>query len=85
MMDLQTAFNLAVAVCGFLGGWVLNTMWNAIKDMQTADKAAIDRVAAIEVLVAGQYVPRGELAKQFGDIGDALRRIEDKIDRKADK
>lgn len=84
-MDLQTAFNLVVAFAGFLGGWVLNTMWNAIKDMQATDKAVIDRVAAIEVLVAGQYVPRGELAKQFEGISNTLQRIEDKLDRKADK
>jgi hypothetical protein len=84
-MDLQTAFNIAVGFGAFTGGWVLNTMWGAIKDMQTADKALIDRVAAVEVLVAGQYVPRSELDTQFTKIGNALERIEDKLSSKADK
>lgn len=84
-MDLQTAFNIAVAFGAFTGGWVVNTMWGAIKDMQTADKAIIDRVAAVEVLVAGQYVPRSELNENFTKISNALERIEGKLDSKADK
>jgi len=33
-MDDQTLFNWAVGVAGFLGGWWLKVMWDAMKDMQ---------------------------------------------------
>lgn len=84
-MDLQTAFNLAVAFGAFLGGWILNTMWQAIRDIQTADKSLTDKVAAIEVLVAGTYVTRPEHGACMARIEGSLQRIEDKIDRKVDK
>ncbi len=34
----QTIFNIAVAVAGFLGSWVLKVIWEAVKELQTADK-----------------------------------------------
>lgn len=84
-MDLQTAFNLAVAIGGFLGGWVLNTMWGAIKDMQASDKQLADKVASIEVLVAGQYIPRSEYAADLSSIRASLVRIEAALVGKADR
>lgn len=84
-MDFQTAFNLVAGGVAFLGGWVLKTVWEAIEDLQKEEKALTDKVATIQVLVAGKYVPRDELSKQFDQINDALRRIEDKLDSKADK
>ena len=84
-MDIQTAFNLVVGIAGALGGFFLKTIWDAVKDMQASDRQIIDRVAAIEVLVAGKYVPRGELSAQFRGINEALLRIEGKLDGKQDK
>ena len=30
----QTLFNWVVGVCGFLGGWVLKVIWDAIKELK---------------------------------------------------
>lgn len=84
-MDLQTAFNLVVGVLGFLGGWVLNTMWGAIKDMQKNERQLTDKVASIEVLVAGQYIPRSEYANDLASIRNSLGRIERALVGKADR
>lgn len=84
-MDFQTAFNVALGGGSLLAGWILNTVWNAIKDMQATDKQLADKVSAIEVLVAGNYIPRAEYAGDMSAIRDSLKRIEDKIDSKADK
>lgn len=84
-LDLQTAFNLAVAAGGGLFGWALNTIWNAIKDVQSQDRVLADKVAAVEVLVAGSYVTRAEHMGAWADIKDSPKRIEDKLDGKADK
>lgn len=84
-MDLQTAFNIVLAAAAFLGGWVLNTMWAAIKDMQVSDKELATKVAEIQVLVAGNYLPRSEYRADILAIHDTLHRIEGAINGKADK
>jgi len=84
-MDLQTAFNLVLGAAAFLGGWVLNTMWGAIKDMQKSDKDLATKVSEIQVLVAGNYLPRSEYRADIVDIHATLKRIEQKFGEKADK
>lgn len=84
-MEPQTIINSAFALIGALGGFILNRIWEGLKDLQTADKVLTEKVSAIEVLVAGNYVSRDEFAKTMGAIFTKLDRIEDKIDHKADK
>lgn len=85
MDSTQTIFNWAVGVAGALGGWWLKTMWEALKDLQNADKELTAKVSSIEVLVAGNYVTRNELTMTNKAILDKLDRIEDKLDSKVDK
>lgn len=84
-MDFQSAFNVAIALSAGLGGWVLNTMWAAIRDMQNSDKDLATKVSEIQVLVAGNYLPRSEYRADVQAIHDILKRIEHKLDSKADK
>lgn len=84
-MDMQTSFNLAVAIGGFLGGWVLNSLKDSIQGLQTSDKALADKVQHIELLVAGQYVKREDLDKMMTALFAKLDKIEAKLDGKADK
>lgn len=84
-LDLQTAFNLAVALGAFLGGWVLNTLWQAIKDLQASEKTQSKEMEAIKVLVAGDYMTRAEHAASLARLETTLVRIEGKIDKKADR
>lgn len=84
-MDLQLAFNLAVGICGFLGGWILKHLYETIHDLQIVDAQLTDKVQAIEVLVAGQYVKRDDLERNINAIFAKLDRIEAKLDLKADK
>lgn len=81
----QQLFNIAVALVGALGGWWMNTMWQSLKDLQKADKELADKVAAIEILVAGEYVKRDSFDRAVDRIFEKLDHIEDKIDGKADK
>ena len=82
---MQTLFNIAVGLVGALGGWILNTLWQEIKSMQATDDKLAEKVASIEVLVAGQYVKRDDMQVLSSAIFAKLDRIEDKIDSKADK
>ena len=81
----QTIVNWLLAGFGGLIGFLLNVVWQAVKDLQNADKQLADKVGSIEVLVAGNYVRRDSFDAAVERIFQKLDHIEEKIDRKADK
>ena len=84
-MDYQTLFNVAVALAGFLGGWVLNNIKSCLDALHVADQSLSEKVQSIEILVAGTYVKRDDMTKLADALFAKLDRIEIKIDGKADK
>ena len=85
VFSFQEAFNVVFTLAAVAYGWIMNTIWGAVKDMQKSDKELVDKVAAVEILVVGKFVPRREFIEVMGDVKDGLRRIEDKLDGKMDK
>jgi hypothetical protein len=83
--ETQIFFDVAVAVIGAMGGWILNTVWNSVKELQREDKELADKVAAIEVLVAGRYVTRDEFNSTLSQVFAKLDTIRDMIAKKADR
>ena len=81
----QNIFNISVGVAGALGGWWMKAMWDALKDLKTADDRMAREVSDLKVLVAGQYVSKESFDKLSNAIFTKLDRIEDKLDRKVDK
>ena len=81
----QTIINWLLAGFGALIGFLLNAVWQAVKDLQTADKVLAEKVGNIEVLVAGAYVKKEEIAQAITALFAKLDKIEDKLDKKADK
>lgn len=85
----QTIINWLLGGFGALIGFLLNAVWQAVKDLQSADKMLADKVGAIEVLVAGAYLKREEFNDIFNDTIKALfsklDKIEDKLNGKVDK
>jgi hypothetical protein len=73
-MDYQTLFNIAVAVAGFLGGWTLNRIYQAI-----------DRLDNDVRRMPHNYVNRDDYRNDVNDIKNMLGKIFDKLDGKADK
>lgn len=84
IMD-QTLINWLLGGFGALIGFLLNAVWQAVKDLQAADKQLFEKVGQIEVLVAGAYVKKDEFMSQMNALFAKLDKIEDKIDKKADK
>lgn len=79
------AFNIAIALIAFLGGWLLKTLFERIRQLESADRDMAREVAALRVDLPSFYVRKDEF-RQLGDsIFETLRRIEDKLDRKVDK
>ena len=70
---------------GALLGFLLNSVWQAVKDLQTADKILAEKVATIEILVAGEYVRKDEFERTIQRLFEKLDHIEEKFDRKINK
>jgi hypothetical protein len=81
----QAIINWLLAGFGALIGFLLNAVWQAVKDLQIADKELAGKVAEIEVLVAGAYVRKDEFTQSVNALFAKLDRIEDKLDKKVDK
>jgi len=84
-MDLMLLFNIAMSVIAFLGGWLIKGIFDRLKDLERSDLLFAAQVADIRVALPTHYVRREDF-KEFSDsLFTMLRRIEDKIDEKADK
>ena len=81
----QTIINWLLAGFGALIGFLLNSVWQAVKDLQTADSRLADKVSSIEVLVAGDYVKRADFDRTIERLFQKLDHIEMKINEKADR
>ena len=81
----QTVINWILGCFGGLVGFLLKTVWEAVKDLQAADRALTLKVSDIEVLVAGAYIKKDEFNNVATTIFNKLDRIMDKLETKADK
>lgn len=81
----QQIINWVIGAFGTLLGFLLNAVWQAVKDLEKADKELADKLSKIEVLVAGNYVKKDELDVRLDALFGKLDRIEDKLDKKVDK
>ena len=81
----QTVINWILTGFGALIGFLLNAVWQSVKDLQVADKVLADKVSGIEVLVAGDYLRRDDFTHTVEALFKKLDKIEDKLDKKADK
>jgi hypothetical protein len=84
-MDSQTIINTAIALVGFLGGWILKVIWEGVKELQVVDKLLTEKVNTIEILIAGNYMSKQDFDKIAAAIFAKLDKIEDKLDKKVDK
>lgn len=73
-MDSQILFNVAVALAGFFGGWVLNNLTKSIDRLDT-DVRAMPHI----------YVTREDYKDDLRDVKEMLSKIFDKLDAKQDK
>jgi len=81
----QTIINWLLGGFGALIGFLLTAVWQAVKDLQAADTKLANKVAEIEILVAGDYLRRDDFQHTVEALFKKLDKIEDKLDKKADK
>lgn len=85
----QTLFNWVVGVCGFLGGWVLKVVWDAIKELKT-DIRQIERDLPEVYVRKDDFKEAVREIKQdmkdgFNKIDGTLSLIFKKLEHKEDK
>ncbi len=73
-MDTQILFNIAIALAGFFGGWVLNNISKSIEKLDV-DVRAMPHV----------YVTREDYKDDMKEVKEMLGKIFDKLDLKVDK
>lgn len=74
-----------IGAVNLLGGFLLNALWQSVKDLQATDSKIVEKVASIEKVVAGEYMRREEFTTMMDTLFKKLDRIEDKVERKADR
>jgi hypothetical protein len=84
-MDHQTIYNILIGLISAMLGWWLNNVWMSINELRRIDKELADKVASIEVLVAGEYVTRDEFNNVMSQVFNKLDRIMDAVSKKADR
>lgn len=85
----QVIFNWAVAIAGFLGGWVLKVIWDAIKELKD-DIRDIDRKMHDDFVRRDDFKDaikeiKDDMKAGFADTNRTLGLIFKKLDHKEDK
>lgn len=78
IMDSQDIFNAAITLSGAFGGWILKTIWDAIKDLKV-------EIRELNREVNQDFVRREDFKDSIVEIKEMLNKIFDKLDNKADK
>ena len=74
----QTIINYVVGAFGAVLAFLLKVIWDGMQQCQ------VD-IAAVRLLMSDSYIKKTEFDKITAEIRETLRRIEDKLDHKADK
>ena len=85
MVDFQVLFNIAMAGLGGIFGWLLNSIWQEIKELQSNEKKTTAEIAAINIVVAGDYVKKSEFTRVMDKLFDKIDDISKQINSKADR
>lgn len=81
----QNLINIVFAIVSGSLGWIVKVAWDAQKNRDDFEREILQKVQAIELLIAGDYVKKDEFRELSRAIFAKLDQIENKIDRKADK
>lgn len=84
-MDYQVLFNIVGGIATFFMGWWMKSLHENLKELREQDSKLADKVAQIEVLVAGQYVTRDAMEKFMEAMFTKLDKIEFLVHNKADR
>jgi hypothetical protein len=77
--------NAVVVIVSALIGWFVRMLMDRVKQLEADNKAQLEALANLRTEMPTHYVRRDDFVKLGDDLFAYLRRIEDKLDRKADR
>lgn len=81
----QIIFNIVLGVAAFLGGLIVKSLWDAVKELSKADKELTEKVHNLDIHVAENCVTRDEVKNKFDELYVSMKELGHKIDRTTDK
>ena len=81
----QTLFNIVVSVAGAMCMFVLMAVWNRLGKLEESDTKLAANIAAMHILVAGEYIKRAEISPQLQGIYDELKHIRSDLSMKVER
>jgi hypothetical protein len=84
-VDFQTILNMVFGAVLVIAGWLIRIVYDAMKDLQRADKELTEDIGEIKVLVAGNYITRPEFDKKLDALFKKLDEIHALVHSKADR
>lgn len=78
MIDPQSFFNVAAMIVVGAFGWFSRELWTAVTKLR-------EDLAALQTLIARDYVPKADYRQDLADLKEGLQKIFDKLDGKVDK
>lgn len=84
-MDYQLLFNVVFGLLASVLMFLLNNMWQELKDQRKINFQINSRVGNMEVLVAGHYITRQEFSSHMDKLFKELGEINKSISAKADR
>jgi hypothetical protein len=84
-MDYQVLFNIAFTAAGFLGGWVLNNMTNAIERLDSDVRDMPKTYVAKEDWREDMRTLKADMDKGFDKLDKTLGTIFKRLEGKEDK
>lgn len=82
-METQSLINAGLGLIAFMGGWIMRNLQESLIQLREADNRLVDKIQAIELLVAGAYVKRDDFDKMTQALFAKLDKIDAKLDAKA--
>ena len=77
-MNLQDIFNILVPIICAVLGWFCRELWTAVQELK-AD------LSKLREELPTHYVHKDDFNDRWNEVLKALHRIEDKLDKKADR
>lgn len=84
-METQFFFNAVISVASVVGGVLLKSILDAIKELRMTDNELHDRITTITKDLPSTYIRRDDFISTVQRVENTLIRIENKLDEKKDK
>ena len=85
MVDTQLLVNIGMTVFNVLLLWLTTSLRSSISDRKDFEKETNMRIEELRLVVVGEYMKKADINQLISALFKKLDRMEEKIDKKADK